>query len=136
MKILQILVLILGIAVFANAQVNERKTTLKGRIFNQVGGVISDSWITLVDLNGKSLTFQPYSQGNYRRQISPGTYSILVKYKKSQLYESYQIEKYEIPLTDYEITLDMTLRTSKKFRDEFGDLENKTESPISKIEKQ
>ncbi len=69
--------------------------------------------------------------GLYRTQIPPGTYSIEVKYKKRQLYEAYKIENYEIPLTN-EITLDITLRAGKEFRDNFGDLVNKSKTTESK----
>ena len=130
MKILQILVLILGLSFVINAQSVNRTTTLKGTIFNQAGGVITDVWITIKSVNGKGFTFQP-RYGPYRTQILPGTYSIEVNYKKSQLYEMYKIENYEVPLAK-EITLDITLRTGKKFRDDYEHLLNNNKSTDSK----
>ncbi len=72
MKFLQILVLILGLCIVGNAQSASRETTLKGTIFNQAGGVITDVWITIKNANGKGFTFQP-RYGLYRTQIPPGT---------------------------------------------------------------
>ena len=59
MKVLQILVLILGLSFVVNAQSVGRTTTLKGTIFNQAGGIITDVWITIKSVNGKGFTFQP-----------------------------------------------------------------------------
>ena len=130
MKILQILVLIFGLVVVGNAQSINKETVLKGTIFNQAGGLITDVWITIKDAKGKGFKFQP-RYGPYRIQILPGTYSIEFKYKKSKLYETYKIENYEVPLTK-EITLDITLRAGKEFRDNFGDLVNTDKSTKTK----
>lgn len=64
MKVLQTLVLFLGLVMFVNAQVNT-KAVLSGTVYDANGAVISDVKITAVNQKGEIFDTFSNAEGNY-----------------------------------------------------------------------
>ena len=116
MKVLQVLVLILCLAVFATAQ----RASLSGRIYDQAGAAISETKISLINKDGRSFGASANDDGFYQVDIPPGTYLLEAEYPKHQSWEKFRIEKYEIP-ANIRMTLDITLRLDEEFTIKHGD---------------
>lgn len=85
MKLLQTLVLIFGLAVFANAQ----KTVLSGTVYDAVGAVIVKSKVTAVNQKGEK--FETFTNGE-------GVYTLNLTYLPVEPGFSYKMARYEITI--------------------------------------
>jgi len=96
MKFLQVLVLIIGFAVLANAQnVSQRgdKSTLSGTVFDQHGAVISQTKVTFTDNSGKVFAIFTNEDGVYEIELIEGKYTI--EFYKAY-FKPYKIENYNL----------------------------------------
>jgi hypothetical protein len=89
MKILQILVLIFGFIVSANAQ----KTTLNGTVFDPNGAVIITTKIVAVNSKGQKFESIVDDDGKYTLELPVATYSINFS---APGFKNVKIENYEI----------------------------------------
>ncbi len=115
MKVLQVLVLIFGLSVSANAQ----KTLLSGTVYDQEGAVISETKITLTNKDGKKFEALANDDGIYKIIAPAGTYLIEVIYPHHQAWGKFSIEKYELPPVP-KMNLDVTLRVSEEYTKKYG----------------
>ena len=103
MKVLQILVLIFGLTVFANAQ----KVILSGTLADETGAVISNTKITATNTSGKTFLAYTNDDGIYQLEISNGIYSIEFE---AAGFKIYKIEKYKVaPIIKGKMNLDVVL---------------------------
>ena len=80
MKILQVLILIFVIAVSVNAQ----KAVLSGTVTDDMGALIPQGKIDLIDETGKKFSALTNDEGEYKIQIDEGTYKIEVEFSPFQ----------------------------------------------------
>jgi hypothetical protein len=103
MKFLQILVLILGLAIFVNAQ----KTLLNGILADETGAVISNTKVTATSNDRRTYQVWTNEYGVYRLEIPFGIYSIEFE---AVGFKIYKIEKYKIASsTKGKMSLDIVL---------------------------
>ena len=76
MKVLQILVLVLGLVVFANAQ---NKSRFCGTITDEYKDVISNATVKGESNEGNKFNVNTDSDGNFDLEIFDGLYKILIK---------------------------------------------------------
>jgi hypothetical protein len=114
MKILQVLVLIVGLAVLANGQSEKKLTVLGGIVIDQMGAAIPETKIVLTNLKGYKFDTFSNEYGSYRLSVPSGTYSIEAEYTKHPGWEKFRVEKFEIAATT-NVSLDITLRVNEKF---------------------
>ena len=89
MKGLQILVLILVLAGFANAQ----NTVLTGRVYDWQGAVILGIKIKAKDKSGKFYTAKQNDDGVYSVELPKGVYSLEFQ---SMDFKTFKIKKYRV----------------------------------------
>ncbi len=95
MKFLQILVLIFGLAAFANAQNEKRLVLLTGTVYDRVGTIILNADIQLKSANGKIYKTQMnISSGNYEIKLPAGTYDIKFGADLYNLKKPYKIKSF------------------------------------------
>jgi len=89
MKFLQILVLILGLFIFANAQ----NATLTGNVYDKHGSLIQYAAVKAKSKDGKEYTTKSNEDGIYEIELVNGTYSIEFS---ANLFETYTIQNYRV----------------------------------------
>lgn len=119
MKVLQVLVLILGLFYVVDAQDGRQLTTLTGVVTDQAGAGIEDTKIILTNAKGYSFDAFTNEYGTYRISIPAGTYSINAEYTKHRGWEKFNVEKFEIASKE-KINLDITLRIDEEFIKKFS----------------
>jgi hypothetical protein len=96
MKVLQILVLIFGLIVFANAQTTE-KAVLSGTVYDVNGAVIPGVNVVFVNQNGKRFETTTDKNGDYWYYLPVSKYESA---SGSELNETAKLIKYEIVFND------------------------------------
>jgi hypothetical protein len=114
MKILQILILVLGIFVVANAQKWQSLTELEGKVIDQGGAIIPLAKIVLTNSKGKKFASITDEDGEYLLRIPAGTYTVEAEYTEYRAWEKFKVEKYEIAPTR-KMMLDICLRVDEEF---------------------
>lgn len=89
MKTLQILVLILGLTVFANAQ----KAILSGTVYDQLGSIIPDAQVVVKNKNGKMFETLTDRDGKYKIDLP---YTV---YKMPDDFRSLSLARYTIKVS-------------------------------------
>lgn len=89
MKVLQILVLIFGLSVFANAQ----KAILSGTVQDFLGAVIPNGKIKAVDDKGKTFSTNTNDDGVYKLELPEGEYKIEITFS---IYNKFTVSDYWI----------------------------------------
>lgn len=110
MKVLQILVLIFGFVILANAQ----KAVLSGTVSDEFGGAIGGAKVEIKGTNGKTYSTFTDSEGFYRVELEKGTYQIEVA---TQCYQKFNASDYKIAIngqTQQEMQLDVALEFNKE----------------------
>ncbi len=74
MKVLQILVLIIGLTLAANGQKHNETAILTGIIFDQMGEVITDAKIIVINQKGKKFETVTNEKGNYEIKLPVTVY--------------------------------------------------------------
>src|SRR5438045_1663733 len=95
-KVLQVLILVLNLAVFAAAQkVSERseKTTLGGTVFDNAGALIPQTKVTFTNQAGKVYTALTNEDGVFKIELNQGKYTIEF-YKFG--FKRFKIENYQL----------------------------------------
>lgn len=101
MKILQTLALIIGLAVFANAQ----KTTLSGTVYDANGAVIVKSKVTAIDQKGGKFETLTNDEGVYTLNLTYNPYEPVFSYRLAKYditVEAVGFEKFT--LKDFKVT--------------------------------
>ncbi len=89
MKLLQVLVLIFGLVVLANAQ----KTSLSGTVYDSNGAVILGTKVYATNAKGRKIETIVNTDGNYLLELPIGIYTIEFNSAnfKSVRFENYQV---------------------------------------------
>ena len=74
MKILQVLILIFGLTIIANGQEQNETAILTGSVFSQIGEIISDVKITVINEKGKRFETFTDVDGNYKIELPVTVY--------------------------------------------------------------
>lgn len=93
MKVLQVLLLVIGLSISANAQnVSEyaEKTILTGTVYDADGSVIVDAIVTAVDQKRQRFESKTTSEGVYTLRLPFNAYNSSYKFK---------VAKYEVSVT-------------------------------------
>ena len=107
MKILQILVLILGLAVFGNAQTTKETTTLTGLVYDDAGAVIANANVKFLGNDKIEKTVNTNEDGVFETKLKAGNYSIQVE---SPGFQIFKMEKFRIaPSYKGKMNLDIVL---------------------------
>jgi hypothetical protein len=107
MKILRIFVLIIGLAVLADAQAAKETTVLKGVVYDDGGAIIEGANVTFRGGDNKSLLVKTNADGVFEINLKAGNYSIQVEYPGFQVFK---LEKYRVaPSYKGEMNLDIVL---------------------------
>ena len=107
MKILQVLVLIVGLTIFINAQTSKEKTVLTGIIYDDLGAVITNAKITFRGTDNKEKVITPNDDGVFEINLSSGNYIIQVE---SPGFQVFKLEKYRVaPSYKGKMNLDIVL---------------------------
>jgi hypothetical protein len=96
MKILQVLILVFGLFVVADAQnISERseKSTLSGTVFDETGAVIPETKVTFTDKAGKVFSVSTNEDGVFQIELNEGKYT--VEFYKTN-FKRYKIENYRL----------------------------------------
>ena len=119
MKIFQVLILILGLSIFANAQ----KAILSGTVYDQTGAVIPETKITLMNKDGKEFAAFTNDDGVYTISVASGNYSLEVVNLRHAAWEKFIIQQYELAPVP-KMNLDITLRINKEYLKKYGSVLN------------
>lgn len=128
MKILQVLVLIFGLSVFAKAQ----KVVLSGTLADETGAVISNTKVIATNSERKTYQAVTNADGIFHLEIPSGVYSIDFE---ATGFKVYKIEKYKVaPIAKGRMNLDIVLEV-RNCNDPLVDCHDVTTEPL-KNEKQ
>lgn len=93
MKIFQVLVLIFGLTVLANAQKRERTTILTGNIYDEMGAAISKANVKFRGTDSKYRVVTTNEDGEYIVDLENGSYSIEIE---AVGFKTFKIQNYKI----------------------------------------
>ena len=93
MKTLQILILIICLAVFANGQTSKETTVLTGLVYDDMGAVITNAKIIFRGTDNTERIIFNNDEGVFEINLRAGNYSIQVE---SAGFQTFKIEKYRI----------------------------------------
>jgi iron complex outermembrane receptor protein len=107
MKVLRILVLLISLSIFANAQSSNETSVLKGLVYDDMSAVITNAEVTFRGADGKVKVVKTNSDGEFEVNLSAGNYSIEVE---SPGFQTFKLEKYRIaPSYKGKMNLDIVL---------------------------
>lgn len=89
MKVLQIIILSLGLTVFVNGQ----NAILIGNIYDQNGALIPDAVVEAKSKDGREYTTKTNDEGQYEIKLPFGLYDLVFS---ANLFENYAIKKYKV----------------------------------------
>ena len=89
MKLLQVLVLIVGLVVLANAQ----KTSVSGTVYDSNGAVILETKVYATNAKGQKIETIVNTEGNYLLELPVGAYTIEFN---ATNFEKVKLENYKI----------------------------------------
>ena len=115
MKILQALVLIIGLVVFTNAQT----VLLTGTVYDLNGAVVAGTKVTAKDMFGKTYSTLPGNdEGVYTIPLPAGVYTLEFK---AANFHGFTVKKYRVyKAFKGKMSLDVVLNPSNEVMDEKG----------------
>jgi hypothetical protein len=104
MKLLQVFILIFGLAISCHSQ----SAILSGTVYDQQGAVIQNAEIILKDKKGKDYKAKTNDIGKYEIQLPEGIYTIVFS---ANLFVNLKIKNHKIVSVSYgKMTLDVALK--------------------------